>query len=233
MRRHLRLFPGFFALLAGAVCAIQPQDAPRPSVTFDLFWDAATPQSYRITVDTTGSARYESHTPPRPGEGRSATPSEQDDFEMTFVISKATRDQIFQMAQELDYFNGDWDFSKHAMANTGKKTLTYADSSRKFQTTYNYSESKAVQRITAIFQGISLTLEHGRRLQFLHRFDRLGLDAELRAMEDMAKNNDLVELQLIGPTLRKIADDTRIMNMARQRCLRLLKHAESQFPEAR
>jgi hypothetical protein len=42
-----------------------------------------------------------------------------------------------------------------------------------------------------------------------------------------------MELQLIGPTLRKIADDTRVLNMARQRCRRLLKHAESQFPEAR
>lgn len=226
MRRHLWVLLCFSAALSGATCVARSQAAPHPSVTFDLFWDAATPQSYKITVDTTGSARYESHTPPRPGEGHSAVPTEQDDFEIAFTISSPTRNQIFQVAQELDYFNGDWDFRKHAMANTGRKTLTYADSSKKFHTTYNYSENKAVQRITAIFQGISLTLEHGRRLQFLHRFDRLGLESELNTMEQMAKNHDLAELQLIAPTLQKIADDSRVMNIARQRCRRLLEKAE-------
>ena len=128
--------------LACAVCAAQSQTVAQPGVTFDFFWDQATPQSYRITVDASGSAHYESHTPSRPAEGRSSTPSEPDDFEMAFTISNATREQIFQLAQELDYFNGDWDFRKHAIANTGKKTLTFTDSTRKFHTTYNYSCSR-------------------------------------------------------------------------------------------
>ncbi len=228
MRRDLLLLLTFTVLLAGGVCAAQTQSAIRPSVTFDLFWDAATPQSYKITVDASGSARYESHTPSRPAEGRSGSPTEQDDFEITFTMSSAARDQIFQAAQELDYFNGDWDFRKHAMANTGKKTLGYSDPTRKFQTVYNYSENKALQKITGIFQGISLTLEHGRKLQYLHRFDKLGLESELSGMEMMAKNNDLAELQLIAPTLQKIADDFRVMHIARQRCQRLLKQAEVQ-----
>jgi hypothetical protein len=201
-----------------------PKDASAlmPTVTFELFWEQATPQRYAITVDVAGNARYESHTPERPAEGRSPTPSEPDDFETQFIISRDTRDQILRLAKELDYFNGDWDFKKHVIANTGQKTLTWSDAGRKSHTTYNFSESKPLQQLTSIFEGISLTLEHGRKLQFLHRFDKLGLESELNGMEEMFKRHDLYELQLIAPTLRKIANDTAVLHLARQRAGRLL-----------
>jgi len=229
MKRHflLLLLLLLSVLPAAAACAAQPQGALQPSVKFELFWEPATPQSYKITVDASGSARYESHTPVRPAQGRDSAPSEADDFELAFTISSGTREQIFQLAQELEYFNGDWDFRKHAVASTGKKTLTYSDARRNFHAAYDYSEDKAIQRITAIFQGISLTIEHGRKLQFLHRFDRLGLAAELSTMDDMEKNHDLYELQLIAPTLRKIAGDSKVLNMARQRAERLLAASET------
>ncbi|HWZ45861.1 MAG TPA: hypothetical protein VNW97_20480 [Candidatus Saccharimonadales bacterium] len=210
------------AVLAGIPCAAWPQAASRPSVTFELFWETATPQSYKITVDESGSARYEAHTPSRPAEGRAVTPSDPDDFEMAFTVSSAARQQIFQLARELEFFNGNWDFKKHEVASTGKKTLTYTGTGRQFHTTYDYSENKAIQKTAAIFQGISLTLEHGRKLQWLYRFDKLGLASELSGMEDMEKNHDLYELQLIAPTLRKIANDPRVLHMARQRAERLL-----------
>jgi len=108
------------------------------------------------------------------------------------------------------------------VANTGKKTLTWSDAARKFHTVYNFSENKQLQQLTSIFEGISLTLEHGRKLQFLHRFDKLGLESELSGMEEMFKRHDLYELQLIAPTLRKIANDTAVMHLARQRAGRLL-----------
>lgn len=203
-----------------------PKDADAavtPTVAFELFWEQATPQRYAIAVDVAGNARYESHTPERPAEGRSSTPAEADDFETQFTLSRDTRDQILRLARELDYFNGDWDFKKHVVANTGKKTLTWSDAGRKFHTTYNFSENKQLQQLTAIFEGISLTLEHGRKLQFLHRFDKLGLESELNGMEEMFKRHDLYELQLIAPTLRKIANDTAVLHLARQRAGRLLE----------
>jgi hypothetical protein len=222
MKRHSPLILLLTVLTAVVAHAAQPQTPPQPSVKFDLFWEAQTPQSYTITVDVSGSARYESHTPPRPAEGRNSAPSEPDDFDLAFTISAATREQIFQLAQDLEYFNGDWDFKKHTVASTGKKTLTYNDDRRKFHTAYDYSENKTMQKITAIFEGISLTIEHGRKLQFLYRFDRLGLAAELSAMDDMEKNHELYELQLIAPTLRKIVADSKILHMARQKAERLL-----------
>ena len=219
-------FLAFLAMAACGAAAARPQETAVPKITFEVFWEPATPQSYKISVDPSGNAHYESHTPSRPPEGRMSTASDPDDFEMQFAFSPAARDQVFQLARELSYFNGDWDYKKHSIASTGKKTLSYTDGDKQFRTTYNFSDNKSMQKLTSIFQGISLTIEHGRRLQFLLRFDKLGLDAELKGMEDMAKNGDLYELQLIEATLKKIAADSRVLHMARERAGRLLAGAE-------
>ena len=76
--------------------------------------------------------------------------------------------------------------------------------------------------------GISTTIEHGRKLQFLHRFDKLGLEDELKGMENAVENHNLAELQIIAPTLKSIADDTTVLNIARQRAKRLLAKAKSE-----
>ena len=139
-----------------------------------------------------------------------------------------TRKNCFRDAKEANYFNGDFTFKKHAVATTGKKTLTYLDPIRHFETAYDYSENRAIQEITDIFVGISATIEHGRKLQFLHRFDKLGLEDELKGMESAVENHNLAELQIIAPTLQSIADDTTILNIARQRAKRLLAKAKSE-----
>lgn len=212
----------FLAMGAGGAVAAGPQETAVPKITFELFWEPATPQKYTISVDQAGNAHYESHTPSRPAEGRTPVDSEPDDFEMEIALSAEARDQIFQSARELGYFNGDWAFRKHSIASTGRKSLSYTDGEKKFRTEYDFSENKSLQKLTSVFQGISLTIEHGRKLQFLLRFDKLGLDAELKGMEAMAKNGDLYELQLIEATLKKIAGDSRVLHMARERAARLL-----------
>lgn len=203
--------------------AAQEQSAPgvpvTPVITFDLNWEAATPQNYTITMDANGKAQYVSRSPTRTPEG-STEPDP--DYLLEFTMSAASRDRILQLAKELNYFNGNFDFTQHKVANTGRKTLTYADSARSFHTTFNWSENKAIEQITKIFQGISNTIEHGRKLQFMRRFDKLGLAAELKAMETMSKADYLAEVQIIAPILQSIADDSSILHIARQSAGRLL-----------
>ena len=218
------------ALISGSAFAQNsalPADTGRSVVTFDRVWPAAAPPRYTITVDSSGRGHYVSRdaadaakTPEQAGpEGASQADP---DFELEFDLSPATRDLIFQLAKDANYFAGDYDYKAHRMADTGKKVLTYAGPGKTFQTTYNWSENKAIARLTRIFQGISNTIEHGRKLQFLKRFDRLGLEAELKGMEEMAQSGDLAEIQIIAPTLENIANDPNILNMARQRARRLL-----------
>lgn len=200
------------------------QNPAVPTITYDRVWEAYTPQEVTFTVESTGPARYLSRNPFKTPDQRETDP----DFTLEFTMSAATRDKIFRDAKEANYFHGDFTFKKHAVSSTGKKTLTYADQSRHFETTYDYSENKAIEEITNIFQGISNTIEHGRKLQYLRRFDRLGLEEELKGMESLAENGYLAEVQLIAPTLESIANDPAILNIARQRARRLLAKVPSE-----
>ena len=224
-----------FLLIALALCAgsafgqnsALPPDAGKSVVTFDRVWEAATPPQYTITVDSSGRGRYVSREAADAAKapeqkGHADVPQAEPDFELEFDVSRATRDLVFQLAKDANYFAGDYEYKAHRMADTGKKVLTYAGPGKIFQTTYNWSENKAIDRLTRLFQGISSTIEHGRKLQFLHRFDKLGLEEELKGMEALAADNYLAEIQIIAPTLQSIADDYSVLHIARLRARRLL-----------
>jgi hypothetical protein len=192
---------------------------PIPVVTFNCLWDAATPQSYTITVRSTGSARYLSSNPDRPAESREADP----EYTLDFPLPETSSKRVFNLAKQAGYFNGDFDYKKHGIAFTGTKTLSYADLAHNYQTTYNWSENPAIDQLTRLFSGISSTIEHGRKLVFLHRFDKLGLEAELNGMESEAQSGFLSELGIIAPTLENIANDPAVLHIARVRAQRLLE----------
>jgi hypothetical protein len=189
-----------------------------PTITYDRLWEEFTPQNVTITVQSDGATKYVSRSPLKSKSEQEADP----EYMLQFTMSKQNREKLFRDAKDADYFHGDFRFTRHAVSSTGKKTLTYADQSRHFETTYDYSENKNIEDITGIFQGISNTIEHGRKLVFLRRFDRLGLEAELKGMESAAESHSLEELQVIAPLLEEIAQDPAILNIARQRAKRLL-----------
>lgn len=204
-----------------------PDSAPAlPSVTFTQAFPRATPAYFSLRIDSAGQAAYES----RREEGQPGLPELGEPYRVEFVVSKTTARRVLDLAQSLNYFQGDWDFKKHRIADTGRKTLIYADSSRNYQTTYNWSENAAVQELTDTFQGISNTQEAAYELSRLRRYDRLGLNQQLERMEEMAKSGWLRELQAIAPLLEKLANDREIMHIARQRAQRLLQLATSSAP---
>jgi hypothetical protein len=221
-----RSFVFFGVLLGAAIVSLlvvraqnpDPKQNPQfPTITFDRIWEAYTPQEVTIVLQSGGTAKYLSRNPFKTPEA-GADP----DYSLDFTMSDPNREKIFRYAKEANYFNGDFSYKKHAISSTGKKTLTYADQVKHFETSYDYSENKAIQEITNIFAGVSNTIEQGRKLQFLRRYDKLGLEAELKGMEDAMDGHNLAELQLIAPTLESIANDPAILNIARQRARRLL-----------
>jgi hypothetical protein len=217
----------FFLLTLPAALFLGQQKTPLhptlPTITFARVWEAYTPQDINFTVQSTGSAKYLSRNPFTPPD-----PGSDPDYTLDFTISTRNQEKLFRDAREANYFNGDFSFKKHPVASTGKKTLTYGDPDRYFETSYDYSENRAIEEITNILTGISNTIEHGRKLQFLHRFDKLGLEDELKGMEAAMESHNLAELQIIQPTLESIAGDSKVLNIARQRAKRLLAKVKSE-----
>lgn len=217
---------GLLLLLLGAYGVAQEdplepghQDASPAVVTFELNWPASNPQSYVISVGQAGRASY--HSQPRADEKGIS----EDSFTVNFIASEPTRTKIFELAKELNYFHGDFE-TKYKVANTGSKTLIYRNGGKESKTTVNYSSIPRMNELIDIFQKMSTTFEMSRKLDYDIRFDKLGLDRDLKSMEEMNKSHNLIELQVISPTLERIANDPAVMNISRQRARRLLDQAQ-------
>jgi len=78
-----------------------------------------------------------------------------------------------------------------------------------------------------MLQNLSTTLEFGRRLEYYHRYQKLGLDEELKRMEDMAKDNELLEVAAVASILQQIASDPSVINADRARAQRLLARPQA------
>ncbi len=196
-------------------------ETPIPTVTFELNWRQADPRWYLISVDSTGYASYRSEPRTEPNE----TPG--DPFELRFTASEPTRTEVFQLAQQLNDFKGNFE-SKSKVAQTGIKTLTYRQGSEDNHTSLNYSDNPKMNELISLFQKMSTTFELSRKLDYDLRFDKLGLDRDLKSLEHLEAQHDLAELQVIAPTLERIVNDNAIMNIARQRARRLLEKSNAQ-----
>ncbi len=193
-----------------------PDQSKPPIVSFDFVLPGAEPGHYSIAIDSAGRAAYLSQDVPTPG----AQPGEA--YTVKYVISEPTRARIFALADQLSHFEGDFEYHGGRVANMGAKTLTWSNGEKQSSTTFNYSTNPQIQELTRIFEEISTTIEHGRRIEFLLRFDKLGLDAELKSLQDDAARNALGELQLLQPALQKLASDTSLMHITRMRAQKLL-----------
>jgi hypothetical protein len=143
-------------------------------------------------------------------------------------LSSGTVAKIFKGARALNHFNIECASKAKNIADTGKKTLSYAGPDGSGSCAYNYSENKSVDTLTNTFLGIAYTMDEGRRLEFLHRYDRLGLDAEMTSLAQEAEAGRALELGTISPTLAAIVDDTAVIQRVRLRAQKMLEQVAAE-----
>lgn len=197
-------------------CGVSAQQANLPTITFQFEFPGSVPDHYFISISADGHASYDS-TGHFAAESADGNP-----YRIDFTVSDATRARVFDLAKQADYFQGKIDSGNKKLASTGAKTLTYSGAGRSTQARYNYSPQQPIQQLTQLFADMSNTLEFGRRLEYEYRYEKLALDDELKKMEEIAKENELAEIALVAPVLRKIANDSSLVNVARARAQRLL-----------
>jgi hypothetical protein len=213
----------FFALALGSILSYSQSPTQTPAVvTFTLDFPNSEPEHYSIRVQSDGAAHYQS-------SGRlsvdSADTGDTDNFDLDFTLAAPTRLKIFDLAAKAGYFQKDVDAHRKNVAFSGKKTLAYKDEQRTGESTYNYSSNSAVDELTSLMESLSVTLEFGHRLQYDRRYQKLALDDELKHMEDLDRNHELVEVRAIQQVLDQIIADPGVINVTRARAQRLLDHA--------
>lgn len=237
------------ALAFSQTAAPEKAEPKNASVTFRFLHKQMHPARYEVVIHSDGTASYESqdeapvitaNAPQNPAYQKPPTEQAErgdsedikgDVYHRNFQITPTLKTRIFELSKLANYFDGDFDFHKHNVAFTGKKTLVYSDGARSTQATYNWSENQAVNELTEIFQRISQTFEFGQRLAFEFRFQKLELDNELASMEEVAKRGGLAELHVLTPLLQQLSTDKSVMHVARERAARLLKRAEPEQAE--
>jgi hypothetical protein len=216
------------ALLAFVLCVLAllgthpTRAAETATVTYAQDFPGSDPEHYSISVQSNGSASYECI-------GKISKDSDDSEpYQSTFRFSDATRARIFDLAAKAQYFSAKIDSGNQKLAFSGAKKLSYKDGARNFTADYNYSSLPPVQELTSLFQGVSATLEFGRRLAYYHRYQKLALDEELKTMESQARNGSLAELQAVKPILQEIYDDTSVINVVRARAQKLIEMGTAQ-----
>jgi hypothetical protein len=195
---------------------IVAQAADPVTVTFSLDFPTSDPEHYSISVQSDGRAKYEC-------TGRISKDSDENEtYQTDFTFSDVNRVRIFDLAAQTHYFAGKIDSGNKKLAFTGAKKLIYKDGQHSSSADYNFSFQPQVQQLTTLFQSVAATLEFGRRLAYLHRYQKLALDDELKRMETQARSGDLMELGAVKPILQEIYDDSSVMNVVRAKALRII-----------
>jgi hypothetical protein len=185
-----------------------------PTVIFSsVLWNA-NPASYSIAVDGTGAATYQST---QESIDRTGVP-----YSIEFQTTDATRRIVFNIARELNLFNGDFPVSLGSPESAPVRTLTYHDITFNNHITYSDSTDSQIQELTSVFEEISATFEFARRLSYLHQHDKERLEPELTRMQASAERHMLRELQAVTPALKSIALDSSLSESVRKQAQAIL-----------
>lgn len=185
-----------------------------PRLTFTKTLKGSTPEYMALKIGADGKGTYESRlltdtAVPRP-----------------LQVSPATTEQIFSLAKSLNYFQSITLNSRRKVANLGLKTLQYDAGTESHRVEYNYTENRTAQQLTDILEKIGSVEEHIGQLEYDMRYDHLGLPQTLAEIQDEMADHDLVEAELLTPTLEKISADSRFLHLAQVRAQEIMHNIQ-------
>ena len=192
--------------------ATQSSAAPAnavPTAEFRFQRPVATVPAYTITVGANGRGTYT--------EGAAQEANDP----VTIHVSPATMEKIFGARN--GFGTKPCETRQKNIADTGRKTLSFSGDGAPASCTFNFSDTPLLNEVAGTFIAIGETLQAGERLAAKHRFDRLGLDMEIEILNTEVKGGRALEVGNIGPVLRSIAEDDRVIERVRRTATRLLQ----------
>jgi hypothetical protein len=192
----------------GAAAATSAPVAPAESakLTFRRVFKSSSPEFIEIVVPEDGHpATYDIR---QLDEDPSASP---------FEISAGLRAHMFELAAQLNHFQGQ-DLDVHRkIANLGEKTFRWEKGANVHEVKFNYTLNSAAAQLLQIFEGLARQQEHVMLLTRRMRYDRLGINDALLQFETDLNHKLLPEPQCALPMLDEIGNDARFVDIARQR----------------
>jgi hypothetical protein len=206
---------GLGALSAGGtICAA---DAPSAKLTFRRLFKGSTPELIEITVKAdSDNATYEIRQ------------MDEDPGALPFQVSAPLRAKMFDLAGQLNHFQGQELDVHRKIANLGEKTFRWESGSEAHETKFNYTLNPAASQLLQIFEGLARQQEHVDLITRRMKYDRLGVNDALLQFESDLNRSLVPEPQRVLPMLDTIANDSRFVEIARQRARALAERIRHQ-----
>jgi hypothetical protein len=212
---RLGLLIGLACMAAGGAYSV-----PAPSgakLTFRRVFKSSSPEFIEIAVrEDSDTAAYEIRQ------------LDEDAGPSPFQVSAGLRAKMFELAAQLNHFQGQ-DLDVHRkIANLGEKTFKWESGSEVHETKFNYTLNSAAAQLLQIFEGLARQQEHFDLITRRMRYDRLGINDALLQFESDLNRSLLPEPQRVLPILDQIAGDSRFVDIARQRARSLAQRIRRQ-----
>lgn len=191
---------GFLALVLAASVS-----ANEPKLTYRKVFKSSSPEFIEVTIMPSGAGlvdirQLDDDPDPQPVE-----------------LSPQFAARLFELAAELKHFKDIELDVKRRLANLGEKTFRYEWGGEASETTFNYTVNQTAVQLMQAFEGIAR--QEGHRQTLLHRlrFDRLGVNDALIALEADLRRGLIPEPARLAPVLDAVSNDSRVIDMARSR----------------
>jgi hypothetical protein len=236
MRAVTRVLLGSALLVSSAIAAPAQTAAPaadasaskRAEVSFQFDRPGLPVPRFTLRIREDGTGSYQADQGEIAATANSMRGQAAQHIDRPIKLTSGTVAKIFKAARAADHFNIECASKLKNIADTGKKTLTYTGADGSGSCTYNYSENKSIDTLTDTFLAIAYTIDEGRRLEFLHRYDRLGLDAEMISFSQELEAGRALEVGTISSALAAIVDDMAVIQRVRLRAQKMLEQVASE-----
>jgi hypothetical protein len=190
-----------------------PVLASGPKLSYTRTFPGSTPEYFCVNVDRSGALEYKE--------------SPTDDQPLKAQLPGTEVTALFGMAEKLNYFQMPLE-SGLKVANTGKKTFRYEDGNRPgTEVTFNYSLNETAQQLQEKFEQIAESERAYVELERTFRYDRLGINDALAAVESLWLRRQLAAPEQFVPILTRISSRETLMHLVRDRAARLKDEFEA------
>jgi len=181
--------------------------------TTRLFYSKAFPGSdpayTQVTVEPDGSVDYRE--------------SPDDDFPLKFKLTETERDDVFALAEKLDWFKRPIE-SGLKVAFMGTKTFRSEKGAEKHEVQFNYSEDASARALWDWFERMTESAQHRVSLDRAAKYDKLGVFKAVTQLGAAIEQKRVVGLEQYLPTLDRIIKNETYMHAARQRASEIAEY---------
>ena len=186
-----------------------------PRLFYSKAFPGSVPAYIQITLDKSGETEYRE--------------APDDDNPLKFTLREAEVNEVYGLAEKLDYFKRPVD-SGLKVAFMGTKTFRWEQGGEKHEVRFNYSEDLSARALWDWFERMTESAQHRIDLERAAKYDRLGVVKALNLLWSALDRKRLVGVEQYLPALDRIVKNETYMHTARVRAAEIADTIRASLP---